>query len=113
MACPSGNEKGESIIIKLDDNDFERKYKAAQEYSELSVEINNAIVKYGKDAFKTEHLSMVKEPGLIQSIDIPFYESYGMKKINEGLYTEGITYSKHLFPLVKELKEYVKHLELA
>lgn len=108
-----GNGNGESIVIKLDDDDFERKYQAAQQYSELSLEVNAAVAKYGKDAFKTEHLALVTKPDLIHSNDIPFYESYGIRKINEGVYSEAITYSKHLFPLVKKLKDHVDHLELA
>ena len=102
-----------SILIKLDDSDFERKFSAAQQYSELSKEVNYAVSTYGKDAFKCERLSLVEDNELIQSQDTPFYEKYGLEKINEGAYQEVISYSNHLLPLIKKLKRYVDdHPEL-
>lgn len=104
-----GNNQNESVCINLDENDFERKYQSAQQYSELSGDINNAINRYGKEVFKTECIAHVNNVELIKCSDIPFYEKYGLQKINDGSYNEVITYSKHLFPLVNKLDEYVSH----
>ena len=99
-----------AIWIDLDEQAFERKLKAAHSYPELLFEVETAIEKFGKEAFKMECLRPVETPlqfGILDKVP-PFYETYGEKKVAEGVYKEVLRYKDHMLPLVSVLRNWVE-----
>lgn len=100
-------DSNSAIGIELSDQDFLRKYKAAEAYQELAYEMKVAIDKFGEAAFKTEYIRPVlnNASNPVWS-DIPFYEKYGMEKIKAGVYKEAITYQHHMKPFLEWINQY-------
>ena len=98
------------LQIQLDDADFERKYKTAESYLELSVEVKRAVEKYGKTPFKTEYLREVKKPYHydLWENEIPYYEKYAEEKVASGVYNEVVSFREHILPFLEKLSWYIE-----
>jgi hypothetical protein len=96
------------IILKLSAADFSRKISAAEGFLEIASEIKGAIERNGKDAFYYECLRPVQALDQFTgwSTDIPFYESFGLSRVQSGVYSQVISFEKHLLPLGRFLAKY-------
>ena len=99
-------------MIELNEQDLDRKLKAAEVYSELRQELAAALDKYGRLTFKKEWLFPVASPHSIKAWDTsPYYEIYGQRKKSAGQYQEVISFHKHLLPLAKHIRHYSSQIE--
>lgn len=100
-----GSNGDGSIRIKLSAEDFARKMQAINAYPGIEPDIQKAMRLYGENAFQNESLRPVRTPDQLSGwdTDVPFYESYGAKMVESGVYSEVITFEKHLLPLAKYL----------
>lgn len=107
LATP-GKEK--LLEIRLDDADFERKYKTAESYQELAFEVKRAVEKYGREPFKIEYLREVNKPYRYNDWEeeIPFYEKYAEEKVASGVYHEVVSFKEHVLPFLEKLSSYVE-----
>jgi hypothetical protein len=99
------SEEDASLVVRLDDDSFNRKRKAAEGYAELAYELQSAIQKYGSTPFMAECLRKVVRPDIFSSWGdgIPFYEKYAIEKVNSGVYKKVISFQEHLLPLIHHL----------
>lgn len=103
----SESEAFESII--LSDEEFEEKLNAANNYHELDSESVRLRSKFQDEVFKTEKLLLEKPENLDESSYVnPYYESFGKRQIEKGVYKDLITYKDHLFPIYTALKDWSK-----
>jgi len=104
LACPT-QLKDQAIWIDLSQADFERKMAAAQLYSEIKLDVEKAIGEYGTEIFRKECLRPVLDSRQIKNWqeEIPFYESYGMKKVKIGQYQDVISFDKHVRPIAEHM----------
>lgn len=103
---PDQGRNGEgSIRINLNAEEFARKMRAISEYPGIEPDIQKAMRLYGENAFQTESLRPVIKPDQCAEwdTDVPYYESYGAKMVESGVYSEVITFERHLLPLAKYL----------
>ncbi len=105
--CPP-ELKEEAIWIKLNDEEFERKYAAAQNYPEIIKDLDIALQQHGKAPFQIECLRPAKDLNQYSTwtTEIPYYESYGLNKVKTGEYSEVISFEQHLLPLAKFCTHY-------
>ncbi len=92
-----------SYWSSLSDQAFYNKYEAAKNYPEIAKDMQALISQYGQEPFRTECLwpVLTTEDYVSWDTDMPFYEKYGKKKVEDGVYKEAITYSEHLLPLAR------------
>jgi hypothetical protein len=104
--CPDELRKG-AVELSLDDSALDRKLVAAQEYPELAQEVEGALKAFGKKLFSVEILRPVSDrTGLdFASMERPFYETYGEKRVNSHHYSRVIRLKEHIQPLVSALWE--------
>ncbi len=99
-------EKEDQLLgIRLNDEEFDRKYKAAKEYPELAFELNRFLEKYSREPFKTEFLWPVDtdfKPAGWKG-ELPDYEIAGRKRVHDGVYDVSITYNEHMLPIAQQL----------
>jgi hypothetical protein len=109
--CPP-ELKEEAIWVKLNDEDFDRKFAAAQNYPEIIKDLEIALSQHGKAPFQIECLRPVKNLNqyVTWNSEMPYYESYGLNKVKTGEYTEVISFEKHLLPLGEFLSNYSEEL---
>ena len=112
--CPP-EVKDESIRIELNKEDFGRKMSSIRNYPDIAVDIEHAFRNYGETAFQTECLRPVKAPNQYTAwdTDMPYYESYGSKRVKEGVYSDVISFEQHLLPLAKYLTKYADDASLS
>ena len=89
--------------LSLDAGALDRKLRAAAEYEELALEVEESLAKWGAEAFNVEVLRPVvtcdrppAPPGRP-----PFYEVFGERRVREGTYPEVIRWESHVRPLVE------------
>ena len=83
--------------IQLDEEALARKLSAAQNYPELTQEVDAALATVGAQAFRTECLRPWTSPGAEDGTR-PFYEVYGERQVTAGLYSDVIRL-EHLLSL--------------
>ena len=104
---------GETVRIDLDEAEFERKIRAAENYVELGAEIESTTRRNGLISFRTEYLrpvSQAQEDYLFN--DAPFYERYGERQVAAGVYSRVIRYGEHMRPIADALDQYEKKMTL-
>ena len=108
------NEIGEinpdAVTLQLDDEALARKLQAARSYTELSGEVDAALMKREARQFGTERFSAIAQPfAHVEPPQLPtFYESYGEQQVTAGYYDRVIRYRDHVLPVIEALKEHVK-----
>lgn len=99
------------LSVQLNEEDFNRKYTAASEYTEIAYELDQAIFKYGKEPFQKEYLKKVNyNDDPIKNLwenEIPYYEKYAKSKIQDGVYKKVITFNEHLLPLINKISTHL------
>ncbi|MDQ3814432.1 MAG: hypothetical protein M3347_10830 [Armatimonadota bacterium] len=105
-SCPEPL-RGDALWMHLDEAAVERKLEAALGYQELRAEVQVALQRHGKNAFALECLRPAATRLLLQQFedDVPFYERFGQKRVDEGLYDEIIRYRPHVLPVRTALEK--------
>lgn len=89
----------------LDEEALRRKLNAANHYPELAGEVRTAVEMFGREAFATEvlrHVEMPAAPPPPPELP-PYYETFGEKRVREGVYPMVIRYETHVKPLSDEI----------
>jgi hypothetical protein len=91
------------LSLKLSDEEYQEKLNAAMNYPELKYEVETAIEKYGKEVFLWESFGMVLDINQISNWGSlkPYYEIFGENRVKKGLYSQLITFEKHIKPIAK------------
>lgn len=89
-----------TMIVKLDDQAFERKMRAARAYAEMQGEVDTAIASHPIDSFRRERFRL-REPdaGLTPPDGKPFYETHGERQVAAGIYRNVVRYREHVAPI--------------
>jgi hypothetical protein len=98
-------ERDHVIILRLDEDAYQRKLAAARAYTEIAADIARLASSHDMNAFRVECLVPVR-----YNLDIadrfkhpPSYEAYGEKQVAAGFYSEVIRFREHLAPLAADL----------
>jgi hypothetical protein len=94
-----GRPPGE-VLIRLSDDEFARKMRAARAYAPLRHEVEAALADGGA-ALRTERLRPIRMPlgETPADSDLPEYERHGAARVAAGLYAEVVRYRRHVAPL--------------
>lgn len=111
VAHPSPkNFPSDSLYITLSEKEFIHKIEVSRSYAKnvkgmLVSEIDQAIIQYGKDAFRNEILFTDNTSACLAQCNIekPFYESYGEKQVAAGHYKQVIRYHEHIAPIIRAI----------
>jgi hypothetical protein len=91
--------------ISLDEAELQRKLAAAAAYPEMAAEVERALAKYGVDWCRTEwFLRAADDPTEAHRAQPPFYETFGAKRVAEGLYSRVLRYHEHVVPVIDHLR---------
>ena len=91
--------------LLLEEKELMRKLAAAEAYPELTDEVRRAIGNHGRSAFAHEVLRLMPPVEDIPSPPSkpPFYETFGEKRVREGVYREVIRWETHVRPMAEIL----------
>jgi hypothetical protein len=92
------------LRLELDAAALDRKLAAAHGYPELRDETRAALARYGPAAFGTECLCPVSEAFPSFDGGIPYYEIYGQRQVEAGVYRQVIRHEQHMRPLATEIR---------
>ncbi|HEU0299315.1 MAG TPA: hypothetical protein VFR37_07675 [Longimicrobium sp.] len=95
-----------ALRLELDAQTLARKLEAARGYEELAGEVEHALRQFGLAPFRTEYLRPVDtdDPyGGWDPAQVPYYESYGEKRVAEGVYDQVLRFREHVQPLADAL----------
>jgi hypothetical protein len=103
--CPA-EDRPEAILLKLDDEAYQRKIAAAQAYPELASELKRVLAVHNVEAFRVECLRPVRyEMDIRDRFRHPcVYEWYGEKQVAAGIYKDVIRFREHIAPLAADLE---------
>jgi ABC-type dipeptide/oligopeptide/nickel transport system ATPase component len=95
----------DDIVLELDKKDLELKLDTCNNYPQIKYEVDKFSQVFGNEFFTTEYFRSVTDTSIIKTWDteIPFYESFGRKRIAEGVYKKLITFEDHVKPLAEFL----------
>ena len=102
MDAPSRSARPDasSSVLTLDDAALDRKLSAALEYVEMAAEVMAARSRWGDETFRLETFRHVRQgEAWAPGDEPPDYERYGRKRVEQGVYSEVISYDQHLRPL--------------
>jgi len=103
MDAPEGAahvNRRSSTVLTLTDAALARKIEAALAYPEMAGEVSAARSRRGDEAFRLETFRPVPDGEVWTPGDeSPYYERYGRKRVEEGVYSDVIRYDQHLRPL--------------
>lgn len=103
--CPAPL-RDRALWFRLDDEAVGRKLRAADNYPELSAEVEAAIRENGAGAFRVECLRPAEgDPMERFAAEQPFYERYGEQQVAAGHYGRVVRYREHILPLAEALRE--------
>jgi hypothetical protein len=91
--------------ISLGDEEWRRKLDAARGYQELRHEVERGLAAHGAAAFRVEVLRPVAGHGsLAERVGpVPYYESFGERRVAEGVYDRVLRFHQHFAPLAEAL----------
>jgi hypothetical protein len=99
---------------ELDDCRLEQKIAAAEEYAELTAEVQRAIAARGKEYFRSECLRCTVATDLAHfDAGRPGYEAWGERRVAEGHYQTVIRFHQHVLPLMQTILDYAGRTLLA
>jgi hypothetical protein len=102
-AATSGAADRESIA--LDDEELRRKLEAAAAYPEMAAEVERALAAYGVAWCRTEWFLRAQDhPTRAHRTHAPYYETFGAKRVAEGLYSRVLRYQEHMEPVIDHLQ---------
>ncbi len=93
--------------LQLTHEEFDQKLIAAENYPELKYEVEYAINRFGRDSFLWESFRKVTDEKQIFAwkSEVPYYESFGRKRVEDGIYKNVITFEDHLKPIAKAVMD--------
>jgi len=95
------------VRIAVDEPTLARKLAAAQNYSELTIEIDRVLALQGNDSIRTECFRRVSGDFVYDFGDRrPYYEEYGEKQVAAGCYKKVLRFRQHLQPLAAALDRF-------
>jgi len=105
--CPEAL-RAAALWMELDEAALARKLAAARSYEELAGEVEHALARFGVAPFRTECLRPVdlSERYGWDPTEIPYYETYGEKRVAEGAYDRVLRFGEHVRPLADALWEH-------
>ncbi len=95
-----------TLQVRLSDDALTRKLEAAHNYEELASEVEDALARAGREAFRWEFLRPAPDDDLEcarRRENPPFYERYGESRVRAGLYRKVLRYADHMKPLLLAL----------
>ena len=92
-------ERDGARTLILDQETFDSKLSAAWAYDELRSDIEAVLGENGVECFRTERFDPVVSKGEHRQTAAPYYEEYGARLVNDGIYNQVIRYNEHLAPL--------------
>jgi len=103
--CPEAL-RPRALMLRLDDEAFARKIRAARAYPELRDEVDSALREHREEAFRLECLRPVEYALDLQGLigNPPFYESYGEKQVAAGRYDRVVRHRQHVVPIAAALR---------
>lgn len=104
----SENQPGVHIRHQLDQDEWQRKIRAAEDYRGLETEVQRAFAAWGREAFQYE---VLLENGPVDEDDvagIPHYERHGEELVRAGVYSEVVRYREHVMPILQTLRSGLK-----
>ena len=99
------DSSGDGVRVVLDDEAFTRKLDATSRYASLTVEVEAAFERYGRDAFRVEFLRRVVDGPVPPASWIPYYEEVGEQRVRTGRYTSVLRYGSHVKPIIDTILE--------
>ncbi len=103
--CPP-QARGLALEIRLGDDELGAKLRAARREPDLAADVDEALARFGTDAFRVEVLRPVPEgregDGLPD--EPPFYERHGTRRVRDGKYHQVIRRRDHILPLAGALR---------
>lgn len=101
LVSQDSNVTEESLMLTAEE--FEMKIAAAKNYPELKYEVERAMDNFGEEFFSCESFGIVTQLQQIKNWDteIPYYESFGKKRVQEGSYKSIITFDNHIEAIAK------------
>ena len=102
--CPGG-VRDAALRVELDETMLDQKLRAARGYAELHAEVETTLSRFGTAPFRTECLwpGDLDDPYAWNPDQIPFYESYGSRRVASGAYERVVTFRQHVKPLADAL----------
>jgi hypothetical protein len=94
-----------SDVLALDEPALARKVRAALAYTELAAEVRSSLTHLGAAAFAIEALRRVRpgpDPNAPPGAP-PHYETFGERRVREGVYPEVIRWADHVRPVVNHI----------
>lgn len=97
---------------QLSNKDWQRKQRAIEENIALRAESTKSISAYGVETFKQEVFSPLRLDQKLSMLrqNTPYYESYGEKRVAEGIYNEVLRFNDHFCPLIDQVRERLRNL---
>lgn len=107
-ACAAGPQP-----IRLDEATLDEKIETARAYARaaggvLVSEVDEAIERFGLDAFRAEQLFVAGSGAQLEAVfdtERPFYETYGEQQVAAGRYSYVIRWDEHVRPIATALRE--------
>jgi len=98
---PSGASDSAGVRLRLDDAALQRKIDAAMAYREMQAEVEDALHRFGKQAFASESLRPGNSRPVLEQFETtpPRYESVGEGRVASGRYRHVIRYREHVLPV--------------
>ena len=110
-----GVPRGDARCVTLDDRALDRKLAAARGYLELRAEVDGALARFGREAFRHEWLRPPTTADVVAAWDAepPFYEQHGRARVAQGVYAEPLTWRDHVRPVFQCLTQLVERRSCA
>jgi AcrR family transcriptional regulator len=122
----------DAIVLTLDDAALARKLAVARAYPELRSEVDSMLDKtvldglkqfpellahfshivtdnMGNEAYRVEGLRLASRPDWANGTtgEVPFYEHYGERLVESGVYDRSIRHRDHILPLTEAIRSFV------
>ena len=91
----------DDIVLHLNTTEMENKLSACLKYSALKFEVDRFFDEYGADFFRLEHFRRITNNKVVKTWEgsMPFYESHGRKRVDEGTYEQTLLFEDHMKPI--------------
>jgi len=98
---PATDTEGAIVRLDLDDRALERKIAAAMAYREIKDDVQDAMERFGREAFAVECLRPSSTRAMLEQFETtpPRYESIGESRVRDGRYREVVRYREHVAPV--------------
>lgn len=102
--CPE-QMRERACFLRLDEDALARKLAAADAYPELAGEVAAALAQWGSAPFQVECLRPVDADDRYgwDPAQKPYYETFGEKRVAEGVYPSVLRFREHVMPLADAL----------